>query len=807
MQVTSAATLEFETLKELIGRYLSTPLGRRELEKVEPSGKRRAIENVLAETSEAIEYLRTATQQQPTSRGSAIRVRFDAPAGLEQSVAKLRIEGASLDGKELFDLTALLDRAGDARSLITAVAERLPRLAARAGRIADFRPLLRDISGKVLPNGQVADDASVALHRLRKDIEKQQKLIQQSLERFLKAHRGDGTLQEEFVTIRDDRFVVPVVAGQQRKVEGVIHGVSHSGQTLFVEPLETIHLNNELVRLRDEEYAEVRRILKELTARLRQHSDEIRYAVDTMAELELFFAKAQFAIEFDCTIPRFAPAESRKLAFADARHPLLEDVLRRRGDKVTPVSLELDEQNRTLLISGPNTGGKTVAMKTVGLLCLMAHAGLPVPARSAELPLLDSLLADIGDHQSIEQSLSSFSSHIASVKEMLETVTRDSLVLLDELGRATDPDEGGALGVAMLDQFRQTGAFTLASTHLLALKVYGASTPGVVNGSMGFNEQTFEPTYVLRLGAPGKSAGLDIASRLGMPAELIEQARSRMSTSERDIARFLSELHAKLDEATRQATELAAERARLAERSEALERDFIKKRDAKVKELEQKSAELAAQFERDARQTIEQITQSAEQRKSSEQALRKVAKTKREFLEDVSAEVEQNRPAGTKPKPKVEEGARVRLRGIRQPARVRRMLPNDMIEVDAGLMKMQVAIEDVEEVLDPGAAAGGPGSKLPKGVTYQQGPSWTVSHTEINVVGRRAEEAIDEVDKFLDQAALAQVERVRIVHGFGMGVLKRAVTELLERCPHVEKFYPASQMEGGAGATIAELKA
>ena len=355
----------------------------------------------------------------------------------------------------------------------------------------------------------------------------------------------------------------------------------------------------------------------------------------------------------------------------------------------------------------------------------------------------------------------------------------------------------------MLDRFRQSGAFTLASTHLMALKVYGASTPGVVNGSMGFNDQTYEPTYVLRLGAPGKSAGLDIGSRLGLPPELIENARSRMSNSERDISKFLSELHARLDSVSQLETELVGERARLTEREQALERDYIKKRDAKVKELEQKTQGLVEQFEREAKLTIDQITQGVEQRKSSENALRKVAKTKREFLEGVSTEVEAERPAGTKPKLKIEEGVRVRLRGIRQPARVRRKLANDMIEVDAGLMKMQVPIEDVEEVLDALPEAQ---SKLPKNVTYQQGPSWNVTHSEINVVGRRAEEALDVVDKFLDQAALAQVDRVRIVHGFGMGILKKAISGLLEKNPHVEKFYPATQMEGGGGATIAELK-
>ncbi len=621
----------------------------------------------------------------------------------------------------------------------------------------------------------------------------------------MRKHKDDGTLQEEFVTIRNDRFVLPVVAGQQRKVNGVIHGASHSGATLFVEPLETIDLNNELVRLRDEEIAEINRILADLTSRLGKYSREIRYAVDAMAIFEFIFAKAQFALDFNCTIPKLSAEGERRLHLHNARHPLLEDLLKRQGKSVTPVSLTLDESNRTLLISGPNTGGKTVAMKTVGLLCLMAQAGIPVPCEEAEFPVLDQVLADIGDHQSIQESLSSFSAHVAGVKTMLEAVTRDSLVLLDELGRATDPEEGGALGVAMLDTFRSTGAFTLASTHLLALKVYGSNTSGVVNGSMGFDDQTLEPTYVLRVGAPGKSAGLDIASRLGLPAPLIDHARSLLSTNERDIARFLSELHAKLDAAAQLESRLKDEIARVNQREAALERDYQQKRERKLQELEDKSKQLAAEFEQHARQTIEQITQNVEQRKASETALRKVAKARREFLEDVNVTVEAEKPAPAKdekPRLKIEEGARVKLKGIRQPAKIRR-IHGERIEVEAGFMKMQVAFDDIEEVLD----AKSTDANLPKNVSFhQQGPSWDVVYSEINVVGKHADEAVDEVDKFLDKAALAQVDRIRIVHGFGMGVLRKAIAKLLQSNPHVSRFYEAEQHEGGGGATVVELK-
>ena len=363
----------------------------------------------------------------------------------------LRIEGAMLEPKQILELARLIEEAGEVRAALNLAGEKYPRLAAQVAATADPRPILRDVRGKILADGTVADDASVALHRLRRDIERQQRQIQTSLERFLRTHRDDGTLQEEFITLRNDRFVVPVVAGQQRKVYGVIHGASGSGHTLFVEPLETIDLNNELVRLREEEQREVARILRELTELLRTNGPQIQALVAAIGRLDLLFAKAEFASDFDCVIPRFSPEKDRRLVL-EGRAPsvCLQDVLRRQKKPILPISLALDEKQRTLLISGPNTGGKTVSMKTVGLLALMAQAGLPVPAAEAEFPLFEQVLAEIGDQQSIQESLSSFSGHIARVREMLETVTPQSLVLLDELGRATDPEEGGPLGVAIL---------------------------------------------------------------------------------------------------------------------------------------------------------------------------------------------------------------------------------------------------------------------------------------------------------------------------------------------------------------------
>jgi DNA mismatch repair protein MutS2 len=807
LQSFSADLLEFEPLRELVGRYVGSPLGRGELEKLAPHSDRAALENALADVAEAIAYQGASRQPQAASRGSAIRLRFNSIPDVAAALVVLRIEGAILEPKQILELARLIEEAGEIRAALNLAAEKFPRLGALAAATADPRPILRDVRGKILPDGTLADDASVALQRLRRDIERQQKQIQTSLERFLRTHRDDGTLQEEFITLRNDRFVVPVVAGQQRKVYGVIHGASSSGHTLFVEPLETIDLNNELVRLREEEQRETLRILRELTELLRGNGPQIQVLVETIGRLDLLFAKASFASDFNCVIPRFTADKDRRLVLKDARHPLLEDVLRRQKKPVLPISLALDEKQRTLLISGPNTGGKTVSMKTVGLLALMAQAALPVPAAEAEFPLFEQVLAEMGDQQSIQESLSSFSAHIARLREMLEAVTPQSLVLLDELGRATDPEEGGALGVAILETFRAHGAFTFASTHLLALKIYGATTEGVLNASMGFNEQTLEPTYVLQLGAPGKSAGLEIASRLGLSEDLIARARQRMSTSERDIAVFLNELHQRLRRTAIEEQDLREQRQALEAREHTLATEFEQREAAKFKELDARLRSALAEFEAQSQELIQKVLAGAEQRKAAEQAERRIAKTKREFEEKARIAVFGDAPAQEQRVVVIAEGDRVRLKGVREPARVRRKLSGGLIEVEAGLMRMQVTTDDVEEVLPASAPASGvENTRLPKNVSYEAEPRWDVSYREINVIGKRAEEAREEVDKFLDSAAMASVDRVRIVHGHGMGILRRVIGELLATNPHVEKYYPATPAEGGTGATVVELK-
>jgi DNA mismatch repair protein MutS2 len=806
MKTTSADLLEFGALQELLRRYVESNLGRQHLARLAPTSDRAEADSRLADAAEAIAYVQAAAQPQMPTRGAAVRIRFDSLADPSRALHKLGIEGACLEAKEIYELTHLLARAVEIRRLLSACGARFPRLAAKARAIAEFSPVVADLAGKITPEGEVVDEASPALARLRRDIDRQRSLVQESLERFLRRHREEGVLREEFVTIRNERFVIPVVAGQQHRLEGVVHGSSGSGHTFFLEPLETIELNNELVRLVEEEQREVHRLLREMTERLRAYAAAIQATVEVLGALDLLFATARFAVDFDCTVARFSPPETPRLRLCQARHPLLEDVLRRRGGRVVPLTLTLEGPCRTLLISGPNTGGKTVALKTVGLLALMAQSGLPVPCAEAELPLFDQVLADIGDAQSIQESLSTFSAHVTRVRQMLEALGPDSLVLLDELGRATDPEEGGALGAVILERCRAKGAFTLASTHLVALKIYGATTPGVLNASMGFDAATLEPTYQLSVGAPGRSAGLDIARRLGLPQELIEEARERLGARERDLSRLLDELDRRLGELGRLQQELEREKRALAAQQKSLADEWRRRETRKLEELERRCEVALERFEVQARDAIERLLRDAEPKRAAA-AMRRVAAAKRQLGAEIEVTLRKAREEVTgtvpaTPAAHLREGASVRLRSWPGPARVRRLLPHEQVEVEAGAVRLRVPLSDIVEVLPE---QGPP--HLSAGISFHPAPgreNW--AKAEIRVIGEHAEEARALVEKFLDDAALAGLRRVRIVHGHGMGVLRGTIASLLTENPHVARFYHADPVEGGAGVTIVELR-
>jgi DNA mismatch repair protein MutS2 len=824
---TSGRVLEFESLRDLIRGYASSPLGQGRITALSPSVDWRWIENQQQLTVEIREFRRVGG-----------RFEFSGQMDVATTVEKARIQGAVLETTEIRDVVLVLDRAAEWREIAlsppAAMKVAWSAVAELSFGIADFTEFLRTFRNKIQPDGTLEDRASPELARIRRELERQRRAIQESLRGYLRRLAQGGAVQDELITIRGERFVIPIKIEQKRRVQGVVHGTSSSGQTVFVEPLETIEQNNELVRLLDEEMAEIHRILLEMTRRIGENSGLILQAVGVLGELELQFAKARFAEDYSCVPATFygveqglrpanprgatsgvsAPeAAARGLILRQARHPLLERNLKAKGGQVVPISIELEGERLELVITGPNTGGKTVALKTVGLLALMAQSGIPVPADRAELPMFDSVLADIGDYQSIEQNLSTFSAHVTNIDFVSRIATAKSLVLLDELGSATDPEEGAALAVAIAEHFRRIGCITVISTHHTSLKVFGANTPGVVNSSVGFDEATLQPTYELRIGVPGASAGINIAQRLGLNPSIIEAARSKLGTQARDVGQFLDSLHADLREAV-------AERLRLKAREQELERERAslaaegrKEQQAKIKEMEKKLETLLRDFEYQAREMVNAVQDRAVSQKLSKDAERRISKLRREFREQFDSSVVAHTTGADQGDPDaqpqvvkhVSEGDTVKLKSVGRPAVVSRRVDENHFEVEIGAMKMKIARDDIAEVLSRAADSPVKAARA-RGITISLEKENASVASEINVIGRTVDDATREVEKFVDRAFLAGLPRVRVVHGSGMGVLRKALRQYLQKHPHVESVAEPPQNEGGGGATVVELR-
>ena len=803
MAHSSVRVLEFASLRDLLRGYCGSPLGQARVTALEPSTDRGWIETQHQLTAEIREFRRVGG-----------RFEFAGLIDVQQALSKSRIQDAVLETGEIRDVVLVVDRAAEWReiALNPPAAMKLPwqAVADLSRQVSDFTDFLRSFRNKILPDGTLDDRASPELARIRREIERQRRQIQDSLRGYLRRLSDGGAAQDDVVTIRGERFVIPVKVEHKRRVQGVVHGASSSGQTVFVEPLETIEQNNELVRLFDEEQAEIHRILLEMTQRIGQQAAEIMDAANALAELELQFAKARFAEDYHCVAVTFS--QSSRLILQNARHPLLERNLKAKGGSVIPTSLELEGERRQLVITGPNTGGKTVALKTAGLLALMAQSGVPVPADRAELPLFDAVLADIGDYQSIEQNLSTFSAHVTNIDFISRTATADSLVLLDELGSATDPEEGAALAVAIAEHFRRTGCTSIISTHHTSLKVYGANTPGVINASVGFDEATLQPTYELKIGVPGASAGINIAQRLGLNPTIIASARARLGSQARDVGEFLDRLHADLREADSERLRLKAKEEELDREKTRLALEGRKEQQAKIKEMEKKLDTLLRDFEYHTREAVNAVQDRAAQQKISKDAERRISKLRREFREQFDSSVVAHTTGADIGDPNaqpqlvkyVSVGDTVKLKSVGRPAKVARKIDDNHFEVEIGVMKMKIARDDIAAVLSataetPVQAARSRGISVSLESESQQAPS------EINVIGRTVDEATREVERFVDRAFLAGLPRVRVVHGSGMGILRKALRQYLQKHPHVESVSEPPQQEGGGGATVVEL--
>ena len=807
------AALEWEPLLALVAGFAASPVGRQAILDLRPS----TDEDWIMRQHQLTAELRLVLVEQVSIPCGGL---FDPT----QLAAKAQIPGAALEAAELQAIARLANDVAAWQALLQSpparLAGKLPGLSALSAALTtSLRPLAEAIERTIQPDGSLADNASPELNRIRREQERQQRVIEESLRAALRKLSSDGATQEDLITIRGDRFVIPVRAELKRRISGVVHGASSSGQTVYVEPLETIEQNNELVRLIEEEQAEIHRIFVALTRQVGGYALGLVEGARVLALVDSLQARARFARDYECVAPAVTP---HRLSLEAARHPLLEKRLRSTGGKIVPLTLELTAEHRQLIISGPNTGGKTVTLKTTALLAMMAQAGLPIPASAASFPIFTAFLADIGDAQSIEAALSTFSAHITNLDRLSRLAGPHSLVLLDELGSSTDPEEGSALAVAIASYFLTVGAWSLISTHHTSLKVYAANTPGVLNAAAGVDEVTLAPNYQLRLGVPGASAGIQTAERLGLNADIVAAARQRLGSQQVDIARFLDRLHNELTqlEGDRKATReeqyaLNQARAKLAREGDAELRN-------RTRELETKLASLLKDFEFQMRETVRAIEDRAAQQKLSKEAERRMTRLRREFQESFNQTVVAHRTgadqgdANAQPHllKHVAPGDQVRIKSMNKIAVVQREVEKDLFEVALGPIKMRVKRDDLTEA-QPFGQASQVGQKADPLADARRQKNVHVTVTsantddmrmEINLIGRTVDEATGELEKYLDRAFLAGLPRVRVIHGHGAGILRRGVREFLKGHPHVATIAEAPQNEGGQGATLVELR-
>jgi DNA mismatch repair protein MutS2 len=788
--------LEFDKLRELLRLRTTCVLGRRGVDALEPGNDRARLESAFLHIREAREWLRVERE-----------LGFGGVADPQRWLEHIEGPGVVLDAAELLDAASLLETAGWLRQQFREETTKFPLLAARTTAIAHFRDALAAIRRCVLPNKEISDDASSALRRIRGSIAQTRDSIQKALKQILRSRNAEAG--EDYVTLRNDRFVIPVRAENRRSVPGIVHGSSGTGQTVFLEPFETVETNNQLVQLGEEEAAEIVRILRELTERLQILRVPLIAAAETIGELDSVFARARFARDFDAAMPEFTV--NAELRLQAARHPVLEDKLRREDRAIVPMSLALGGDERVLVISGPNTGGKTVALKTTGIAVLSAQSGIPVAAQLAVLPLFDRVLVDIGDEQSIAADLSTFSSHMLNLKSMLLAATPQSLVLADEMGTGTAPEEGAALAVALLDELRAKNCIVLATTHHDRLKAYASTTPGVVNAAVEFDDVNLRPTYRLMVGVPGGSSGIAIAQRLGLAAPIIERARALLTPESREAADLIAYLHRSRDELDRMQQQMTAERHALEEERAKLRTEWVGRQQKRIKELEDKFAEMQKRFDENVARVVEAVKERELRGQMEKSSRRKVQDVRGEARDELNAAVVQTlsdsqADLGTSTHAeaisgeRLQAGARIRVRGFNKPVIFRR-LDGSSAEIEAGPLRMKVAVDEIVGIEGMAAVQT---TQSNVSVRFQQNEG--AATEEINLIGSTVEEATERVDKFLDNAALAHVSRVRIIHGHGTGALRKGLGQFLKSHPLVANQSFESEDRGGKAVTVVELR-
>ncbi len=837
MQSGAVRALEFDRIVDAVCRFAQTPLGAARLGRLRPLVDPHGVSSALAATQETVRFL--------ADNHIALR----APAEFEGVLASLAIEGRALEPAHLIALAAFLDSVDGTCAAVRRARAAFAILRGIADAAASFTHEIADVRKKIDPGGEVLDDASPELKSIRDRLRKQRARLRGTLESYLRGKDTSKYLQQQIVTDRNGRYVLVVRSEHRTAIPGIVHGSSGSGASLFLEPLSTVEINNDIVALEQQQSEEVRRILLALSDAFRRRAADLQRTVEAATDLDDLQARAHFSMLIDGVQP--AIASDGRLELRAARHPLLIPALRRRletaemgtltvsaetrpetvdvsisggpiSDGPVPVDILLIPPTRVLVITGPNTGGKTVALKTAGLLSLMAQAGLLIPAaEGSQLTVFKSVFADIGDEQSIAANLSTFSGHIANVVSMDRALVLPALVLLDEAGAGTDPLEGSALAMAMIEHFRLRGALLVATTHYDALKSYAATTEGVMAAGFGFDPQTFAPTYKLNYGSPGSSLALEIAARLGMPASVIESARAHRTSREAQLAEHLAKIEKDMHALEHERRISAREREGLVETAaklQAREHELRNKEEMFRKRLDERIDERLREARREIDAVVEALkarteTMAADAERRAARLIptgetggaRAEARAALDAIGDrVRAQGDAD-PAGARAMQ--QEGARAPqvgdrvLVGVLGLEGIVQTLHDREAEVDVRGKRLRARVDELRVVAH--AAPAGQPARVRVNVDLQPREGML---TELNVIGCTVDDALSRTEKFLDDAIVSELRSVRVIHGYGTGQLRRAIADFLQSHPFVAHFAAAPAEQGGGGVTVVDLK-
>ena len=811
MNKRSLRILEFTKILSMVNEYAASPMAKRRIDRMKPQRDIDVIRKLQEETNDALNRL--------NRHGN---ISFSGLRDIGASIKRLEVQG-TLTSQELLDIAAVLQVAkavkqyGDGSDLTEALASRNQEpvsqttndsLTERFNMLLPLEHIASEITRCILSENEYADDASSGLKNIRREIRLTNDKLHQQLDKIIKSDANRDQLQDSLITMRNGRYCIPVKQEYRSKFPGMIHDQSSTGSTLFIEPMAVVNLNNQIKELANEELLEIEKILETLSAQAATYVSDIAYDLELLTDLDFIFAKAKFARATNSTRPIFNT--DGIIDIRQGRHPLLEK------HSVVPVDIRLGEAYNLLIITGPNTGGKTVSLKTLGLFSLMGQAGLHIPAmEESRLAIFDDIFADIGDEQSIEQNLSTFSSHMSNIVYIVQHATPNTLCLFDEPGGGTDPVEGAALAVSILNYLKNMGARCMATTHYSELKTYALSTDGVENASCEFDVATLRPTYRLTIGIPGKSNAFAIASKLGLPEYIITSAKEQIDSDAVDMETLLADLEASRRSMEEDEKAIEAYKQEIESLKESLKK--------KEENLDTKKAEILKNAREEARDIIEEAKETADQtirdynkwRSNPSKADMRTMEEKRSSLRNKIKDYEKAGASETKKQTSNHKasdfhiGDTVQVLSMGTRGTITK-LPNNkgIAGVQMGIMSAMLPISDLliipestisvngEKQKYAGRRAGGDHTTVNKAKTFSP---------ELNVMGKTVDEACFEIDKYLDDAVLAHISRVTIIHGKGTGALRKGIWQYLKNHPLVQSYRSGEFGEGEYGVTIVDL--